>query len=29
MEDIYTENKSENKTRQRQIIYHNKNIKKT
>ena len=26
MEDIYTENKSENKTRQRQIIYHNKNI---
>ena len=26
MEDIYTKNKSENKTRQGQIIHHNKNI---
>ena len=28
MEDIYTKNKSENKTRQGQIIHHNKNIDK-
>ena len=26
VEDIYTKNKSENKTRQGQIIHHNKNI---